>query len=303
MKMRTLIFLILLVLFLVFAASIRAEVPIKEEKITAHDVMLFVRTAGNSAAPDVLIALNGGPGQSSHYLKSLERLAGPDLAVVSFDQRGTGRSSEPSQGYALLKYAADIEAVRLHLKTDRVHLFGHSFGGVLAQRYAAAHPERVKSLILMGSGPPTAKAIAAAQMRLGARIQALIKEGIISGPRPSSPDGMLKYILPAYFSDPKFPIPEDILASSFHPDIGPKTYADSGSWDFREDEKVVTCPVLFLWGEDDPFGTEMADVSKNALANADLTAVFLKNCGHYWHENMDDFFAHIREFMKQFRQP
>ena len=108
-------------------------------------------------------------------------------------------------------------------------LFGHSFGGVLAQCYAAAHPERVKSLILMGSGPPTAQEIAAAQARLGRRIQALIKEKIITGPQPSAPDEILKYILPAYFSDPKFRIPEEILASSFRPDSGPKTFADSGN--------------------------------------------------------------------------
>jgi proline iminopeptidase len=298
MKSQKHLILLMTILLLGRGAFCWAEVPVKEEKITAHDVTLFVRTVGDPAVAPVLIALNGGPGQSSHYMKSLERLAGPELVVVTFDQRGTGRSSEPKDGYALTKYAADIEAIRLHIKAEKVHLFGHSFGGVLVQAYAAAHPERVRSLILMGSGPPTAKDIAAAQARLGQRIQTLIKEGIISGPQPTTPDEILKYILPAYFSDPKFPIPEEILASSFRADIGPKTFADSGDWDFREEERSVTCPVLFLWGEDDPFGTEMADVSKNALRNADLTAVTLKKCGHYWHENMDDFFTHVEGFLK-----
>jgi proline iminopeptidase len=232
-------------------------------------------------------------------MKSLERLAGPGFVVVTFDQRGTGRSSEPKDGYALDKYAVDIEAIRLHLRAEKIHLFGHSFGGVLAQRYAAAHPERVKSLILMGSGPPAAREIAAAQGRLGQRIQSLIKENVITGPQPSAPDEVLRYILPAYFSDPKFPIPEEILASTFRLDIGPKTFADSGDWDFREEEKSVTCPVLFLWGEDDPFGLEMADVSKRALGNSDLTAVTLIKCGHYWHENMDDFFREVEGFLKK----
>ena len=276
-----------------------ADIPVKEEMIAAHDVSLFVRIVGDPAAAPILFALNGGPGQSSHYMKSLEKLAGPGLVVVTFDQRGTGRSSEPKNGYALDKYAADIEAIRLHLRAEKIHLFGHSFGGVLAQRYAASHPERVKSLILMGSGPPTAQEIAAAQARLGRRLQALVEKKVITGPQPSDPDEILKYMLPAYFSDPKFPIPEEILAGSLRPDVGSKTFADSGNWDFREEEKSVTCPVLFLWGENDPFGLEMAEVSKRALENSDLTAVTLKKCGHYWHENMDDFFREIERFLKK----
>ena len=60
--------------------------------------------------------------------------------------------------------------------------------------------------------------------------------------------------------------------------------------------------MLFLWGEDDPFGVEMADVSKRALGNSDLTAVTLKKCGHYWHENMDDFFREVEGFLKKIDQ-
>jgi len=42
---------------------------------------------------NTLIAIHGGPGLSSHYMLNLERLAGPELAVVTYDQRGVGRST------------------------------------------------------------------------------------------------------------------------------------------------------------------------------------------------------------------
>lgn len=274
------------------------KVPIKEEKIESGDVTLFVRTVGNPASSPVLIALNGGPGQSSHYMKSLERLAGPGLAVTTFDPRGTGRSTESSKGYAILKYVADIDAVRQHLKAKKIYLFGHSFGGILAQCYTSVHPDRVRSLILMGSGPPSFNAIGSAQAKLGQRIQQLIQQGVISRQQPPEQEKIVEYILPAYFSDPKFPIPEEIKQSSFHPTVSQKTYSDSGNWDFTKEVMGINCPVLFLWGEDDPFGIEMADITKKALVNADLHVVTLKKCGHYWHENMDDFFAHIRKFLK-----
>jgi proline iminopeptidase len=198
----------------------------------------------------------------------------------------------------LKKHVSDIDHIRQHLKAKKVYLFGHSFGGILAQRYASLHPEKVSALLLMGSGPPTASAIGAAQIRLGGRIQQLTNEGIISGPRPTEPARLLEYMLPAYFSDPKFPIPEEIKESSFNMAVSLKNYSDSGMWDFREELKKITCPVLFLWGEDDPFGTEMADVTKDALVNAKLVVVILKKCGHYWQENMKDFLMHVEKFLK-----
>ena len=39
----------------------------------------------------------------------------------------------------------DLEALRQHLKQDRLVLIGHSWGGMLAMAYAVAHPERVDS--------------------------------------------------------------------------------------------------------------------------------------------------------------
>ena len=95
---------------------------------------------------------------TSDYMLNLEKLAGPDLAVVTYDQRGVGRSSSPPadpSSYTLEKYAEDLEAVREALGADSVHLFGHSWGGIVALRYATLYPEQVRSIILMGSGPPT----------------------------------------------------------------------------------------------------------------------------------------------------
>jgi len=80
----------------------------------------------------VLLAVNMGPGLSSHTMASLEQLAGESFAVVTYDQRGTSRSSEPSGGYELLKYVADLEAVRQAVGAERVHLFGHCWGGLVA---------------------------------------------------------------------------------------------------------------------------------------------------------------------------
>jgi len=77
----------------------------EEIKVQAGDVTLHVRIVGNPKTGNVLVAVNGGPGQSSHYMASLEHLASKDFAVVTYDQRGTGRSTSPSDDdYIFLRF-------------------------------------------------------------------------------------------------------------------------------------------------------------------------------------------------------
>jgi proline iminopeptidase len=105
-----------------------------------------------------IIAINGGPGFSHTYLHLSgvwEELAhrGP---VVFYDQRGTGRSQELSQGRTstLQDNIDDLEALRRHLNYEKVTLLGHSWGGYLSMAYAAQHPDRLDSLVLVGTAGP-----------------------------------------------------------------------------------------------------------------------------------------------------
>lgn len=105
-----------------------------------------------------ILAINGGPGFSHTYLHlsgAWEELAhrGP---VVFYDQRGTGRSQELSQGRTstLQDNIDDLEALRRHLNYEKVTLLGHSWGGYLAMAYAAQHPDRLDSLVLVGTAGP-----------------------------------------------------------------------------------------------------------------------------------------------------
>jgi pimeloyl-ACP methyl ester carboxylesterase len=97
----------------------------------------------------VLVCHGGGPGFSSLYLGGLAGL-GDELELVLPDPRGTGGSTKPSdpRAYAIEDYVSDLEELREHLGLERMQLFGHSHGGIVAMAYAARHPERVERLIL-----------------------------------------------------------------------------------------------------------------------------------------------------------
>lgn len=127
--------------------------PVEELEAQSGDLKLYIRRAGGPQPDEVLIVTNGGPGQSSHYILDLEQLASPELAVVTYDQRGTGRSESPPPGsdnFELADYIADLEAVRQAVGVAKVHLLGHSWGVLVTTGYAIAYPENVASLTLMG---------------------------------------------------------------------------------------------------------------------------------------------------------
>jgi proline iminopeptidase len=263
-----------------------------ELTVQNDDAALHVEIAGGKDSDNVLVALHGGPGNSSDYMVSLKQLAGSDLSVVLYDQRGTGRSSVPISGYGLGQYVEDLEAVRKSINAERIHVFGHSWGGIVAMRYATIYPRNVKSLILMGSGPPNGGAFAAAQAHAAERIAALQRQGVIPEQIATIYD-----LLPAYFSDPGFEMPEELADMSYNPTAQNLTMAELGEYDITDDVSKLSLPVLVLWGEDDLFGVSMMDATVKALQNAEVKTVFLRECGHFWHERPEEFFLQIRAFL------
>ncbi len=286
------------------AACQGSGTAVKEFDVQATDVRLHSRIAGNQKSKCVLIAINGGPGLTSNYMLDLERLAGSGCAVVTYDQRGMGKSSQPdnpdsADSYTLLKYAQDVEAIRLAVKAERVHLFGHSFGAIVAMQYAILYPERVASLIFFGGGPPTWKDIGVCEQSMMSRVQALMQSGVIAPPAEGASFGM-EQILPAYFSDPTFTFPEDSLGGppEFDQKVRDLTWINLNGMDFRKDLANFRMRVLLMWGRDDPFNIATAETTRDALVNAQVDYEIINQCGHFWHECPDDFYPRMRDFLK-----
>lgn len=103
---------------------------------------------------DPLICLPGGPMQASAYLGDLGGLSAyRSLALL--DLRGTGESAMPADpaSYRCDRLVDDVEALRAHLRQDRIDLLGHCAGGTLAVLYAARHPDRIRRLVLVNPSP------------------------------------------------------------------------------------------------------------------------------------------------------
>jgi proline iminopeptidase len=94
--------------------------------------------------------LHGGPGVPD-YLADVSAILAGKHRVIRFDQRGTGKSVCSSGQYALQDYVDDLDAIRRAYALERLALFGHSWGGMVAQLYATHHPDRVTKLFLSNS--------------------------------------------------------------------------------------------------------------------------------------------------------
>jgi pimeloyl-ACP methyl ester carboxylesterase len=162
------------------------RVPLDPGGREAGTVQLYVATADNVSAPrGVLLFLTGGPGQPGvPFIGRIAHERLPELLrdyrLVMIDQRGTGEGgaldcpplqqevgssdiAEPQPAavtacaqvlgsraafYGIDETVADLEALRVALGVAAMTLDGVSYGTFTAERYAIAHPQQVKRLVL-----------------------------------------------------------------------------------------------------------------------------------------------------------
>jgi pimeloyl-ACP methyl ester carboxylesterase len=106
-----------------------------------------------SGAPRVL-CLHGWLDNAASFLPLAARLGGCDLVALDLPGHGHSDHRHPSARYHFVDYLFDVDAFLDALGWDTCHLVGHSLGAAIATVFAAAAPERVRSLILLdGVGP------------------------------------------------------------------------------------------------------------------------------------------------------
>lgn len=104
----------------------------------------YTRTGGNK--PPVIL-LHGFQTAGITWLRTAQALA--DYDVIMPDFRGHGLSSGIEHGFSAEILTEDIAALMRALHLDKAFVVGHSMGGEIAGRLAAAHPELVRAVVLV----------------------------------------------------------------------------------------------------------------------------------------------------------
>ncbi|HEY8571318.1 alpha/beta hydrolase [Phenylobacterium sp.] len=115
-----------------------------------NGVELYYERAG-SGPPLLFISGTGGDlrNRPNQFDGPLPR----SFDMVSYDQRGLGRSEKPDVAYSMADYADDAAALMAELGWDEAFVMGVSFGGMVAQELVLRHPRRVKKLVLACTSP------------------------------------------------------------------------------------------------------------------------------------------------------
>ncbi len=241
-----------------------------------------------------LILLHGGPGASSHYLEPLAELA-DERPVVFYDQLGCGRSERPDDPglWTIERFVKELARVRSHLKIEELHLFGHSWGAVLAVEYMQTEPEGVASLTLASPAldvPRWRKDAMRLRSGLPAETLATLERQEAAGTTESAEyaqatDAFYK----RHFCrlDPWPPELEASLSTDqfgqpvYEAMWGPNEFTVTGSlrnYDAKEQLKQLEVPVLYTTGRFD-LATPEAVLALHRVTQ-DSRAVIFENSGH-----------------------
>lgn len=252
-----------------------------------------------------LFMLHGIRGYAETFA-GIARALQPEFRVLAYDQRGRGASDwDPARNYYTDAYVADLAGVADALGLERFDLLGHSMGGIAAIVFAAAHPRRVRRLVIEDAGPAAYEGSAGA-----ARIQRELRET----PESFADIGAAREYLRALRPSVPEAAREERLRHMLKPD-------GAGGWTWRHDHAgiaatrldpdparvvdlwppvaALACPTLVLRGGRSDY-LQAATARDMAARNPNVAWTEIAGAGHYIHDDQPDAFAQaVGEFLRR----
>lgn len=284
---------------------------VREGFIQVPGGKVWYRIVGANKPGIPLLTLHGGPGMPSYYLKPLADLA-DERPVIFFDQLGCGRSDHPDDPtlWTIPRFVQEVQAVRAALGYKEIHLFGHSWGTLLAYEYLLTKPAGVKSVVM--SGP----AISIVRFRHDVdSMIALLPDSLIRAIRTNEKAGTTT--APAYLAASQVfydrhvirtkPLPADVDSTFkglgqqvYNTMNGPTEFTVVGSfkdYDGTPRLRELTLPVLWMAGEFDETSPSAAKDFQRMLPGSQY--VEFKGAGHLtMYDARVEFLKAVRGFLK-----
>ncbi|MGI9510013.1 MAG: alpha/beta fold hydrolase [Geminicoccaceae bacterium] len=251
--------------------------------------------AGDEGMP--LVFLHGIGGDAESWRPQLDVFA-DKYRAIAWDMPGYGDSA-PLIEMTIPALVGAVSVLLDRLSVNRVHLVGHSLGAMVAQAFALAHPERLRSLTLAATSaafgkrasgePDTAWRDHFIEQRLGP----LDRGASMAELAPKLVQGLV-----GDDPDPKG-LEQAILSMAAVPEAGYRA-AIRCLADFDQEAALaeIRTPTLLIAGEKDPVAPPKV-MQRMADAMPDARLVTVADSGHLVHlERPDDFNQALAEFLK-----
>ncbi|HQU93622.1 MAG TPA: alpha/beta hydrolase [Pyrinomonadaceae bacterium] len=305
-----------LILILLTTITITAQEGFFE---TPDKVKIFYKIEGKGA--DTLVVVHGGPGNSLESIRPDMQPLAKNRRVIYYDQRGQGKSDLVKDGTRLgyKNHVADLEALRVHFKLDKISLLGNSWGGLLISLYAIEHPDRVERLVLDVPAAPMSDLLQDMEDELSRRLAILYKPDRVRQIRNAmTEDKWVKakdilthcretfYAILAAYTHELRPLDKigykgDLCAGGvesvrYQRTANAHAWRSLGQFNIVAQLAAVKAPVLVIHGASDVVRPRGSELYASAYPNARLLTI--PNAGHLAHiESPDIFYSAIETFL------
>jgi proline iminopeptidase len=230
--------------------------------------------------------------------------------VVFYDQRGGGRTEgEVSPATVSFdRFLADIDAIRDSLGLDNMVLLGHSWGGLVALRYAAKYPTRLRALVLMNSVEPgrryaTDAARLLRQKQTSEDSAEIVRLSRLPGMRDrdtSVVNPLFRVLFRSTFADrslaPQLLINLDPRTAKNMAPVATLVMGPIISADLWEEASKIRVPTLIVQGAADAMPLAMPRELTRTIPNAELRII--EGAGHFpYIEKPTETFSAINSFL------
>ncbi len=230
--------------------------------------------------PDALVLMSGVGGHLEAYTHNIGAFA-EHYHVVAYDFPGHGYTSLATADLELPDYVGHLGQLLDVLGIERAHLNGESLGGWVAVKFAAAHPERTRKLVLNTPGGTMAAPEVMDRIRT-------LTQGAADDPSPERIRARLEWLMadPATVTDELVEIRRAIYArpgfaeSMRHimclqdPEIRRRNMITDA------DLAAVPGPAMVVWTSDDPSGPAAAGLGMAERIPAGRFQ-YVKGAGHW----------------------
>lgn len=271
-----------------------------EREITVSGLRTRLLESGPRDATEAVVCVHGNPGSSADWRDLVDRV-GFFARAVAFDMPGFGKADKPRDfEYTVPGEVRFLDAALSELGIARVHLVLHDLGGPWGLEWAAGHPDRVASVVLINTGafldyrwhilariwqtPVLGELFMATTTRFAFRT--LINRG-------------QKRKLPRAFVDEMYDNFDRNTKRAVLKHY--RSQADPLPGGRRQAEALRThdLPALVVWGDRDPYlGLDLAEAQNQVFPSAPL--VIIRDSGHWpFIDNPEEVASHVVPFLRE----
>ncbi|WP_341368532.1 alpha/beta hydrolase [Yoonia sp. BS5-3] len=249
------------------------------ETTSVNGAQLYYETVGTG--PPILM-MHGGLGLSHDYLRPYFDQLSETHTVVYYDHFGNGRSASPDD-YGEMTFdrmTSDADALMTQLGHETFTLIGHSYGGFIAQEFAARYQDRLDGLVLIDTVPafdyqPTVA---------GTDEQMAAFGKLFSQPMADDADWQATWnpVVEMYFHQWDAAVGADLDARTvYNHKAWNASGALLGSFNMLEQLPTIETPTLAIAGKHDPITVAEHGAERIAGLMPNATLLIFEASGHY----------------------